>query len=156
MSTTLFSFYQAYDIDTHVQLIIDTLYGKRDDNELDLFFESAQAHTDTVELYITCSIFSHGMPLGLRCSTTYHSFNRDQYTMKWNEVLKFPVKYKDLAPDAYFVITVWEITYRCDTVNRNECHANESSVIIKPYGGTSIPVFNKQGLLKTEKKKNYF
>jgi phosphatidylinositol 3-kinase len=99
---------------------------------------SAVTSTNEFELYVTCSICSNGSVLGLPASTSYKCF-RNVKDVRWDEWLTFPVKYRDLPAKSTLVFTVWNVGSRPD---------DPLSGSLRPIGGTTMPMFNRKGLLK--------
>ena len=90
------------------------------------------------DLYLSAQIFSNQIPLhSCRINSRFgHIFEDTTNVICWDEVLTFPIKYRDLALDSVLVITILDDT----TV----------------YGGTTIPFYDENCVLKTGKQKLVF
>jgi len=64
---------------------------------------------NVTEMYVTCQIFSEGLPLGMHISSTYKCFPANGHNFEWGEWLTFPIKYRDLPNKSHLVFTVWQI-----------------------------------------------
>ncbi|XP_033633961.1 phosphatidylinositol 3-kinase catalytic subunit type 3-like [Asterias rubens] len=107
-------FYYIYscDLNVDVQIKVGTVEGKRRKLSHKILLQephlrfSGLYENKCSDLYVTCQIFSDGIPLTLPCCTSYKSFNS---RWNWNEWLTLPVKYSDLPRNAKFVFTVWDV-----------------------------------------------
>jgi phosphatidylinositol 3-kinase len=94
------------------------------------------------DLYVTAQIWADSKPLGVSQRTSYKAFQNQR---KWNEWLTFPVKYSSLPLNAVLAITVWDIS----PSDRKE---NNKGYNV-PFGGTTVPIFEPDGLLNTGRQK---
>jgi hypothetical protein len=88
------------------------------------------------DLYLSAQIISNQIPLhGCRMNTCFGNIDRETNVVFWDEVLSFPVKYRDLTIDSILVISV------------------SDSVTV--YGGTAISFYDENSLIKTGFKKSF-
>ncbi|ORY05160.1 kinase-like domain-containing protein [Clohesyomyces aquaticus] len=88
------------------------------------------------ELYVTAQIWADGKPLTLPAQTAYKSFKSGRV---WNEWLTLPVTYANLPATSQLAITLWDLSPAED---------KESSLHAVPFGGTTIPLFDKDNTLQ--------
>ena len=69
--------------------------------------------------------------------------SRELDQLRFSEWLTFPVKYPDLLPTSRLVFTVWAVSHPSSTT----ANVDTTSTPF-PLGGTSLPLFNKRGVLK--------
>lgn len=88
--------------------------------------------------YITAQIICNQIPLH-ECPVTTHFSLVDEFknSLVWDDVLSFPVRFRDLTSDAVIVFTAWT-----------------SEGI--PFGGTTMHLFDETGCLNRGKKKLIF
>ncbi|KAF2270189.1 phosphatidylinositol 3-kinase-like protein [Lojkania enalia] len=88
------------------------------------------------ELYVTAQIWADSKPLTVPVQTAYKSF---KHARVWNEWLSLPVAYSNLPASAQLAITVWDLS---------PAEATESDLHAVPFGGTTIPLFDKDNTLQ--------
>ncbi|KAH7076256.1 kinase-like domain-containing protein [Paraphoma chrysanthemicola] len=88
------------------------------------------------ELYVTAQIWADSKPLTVPAQTAYKSFKNARI---WNEWLELPVTYSNLPASAQLAITVWDLSPAED---------KESNLHAVPFGGTTIPLFDKDNTLQ--------
>ncbi|KAF2107132.1 kinase-like domain-containing protein [Lophiotrema nucula] len=88
------------------------------------------------ELYVTAQIWADSKPLTLPAQTAYKSFKLSRI---WNEWLSLPVTYSNLPAAAQLAVTVWDLSPAED---------NDSNLHAVPFGGTTIPLFDKDSTLQ--------
>jgi phosphatidylinositol 3-kinase len=87
------------------------------------------------ELYVTAQIWADSKPLTVPVQTAYKAFKNARI---WNEWLQLPVTYSNLPASAQLAITVWDLSPAED---------NDSNLHSVPFGGTTIPLFDKDNTL---------
>ncbi|PSN74691.1 phosphatidylinositol 3-kinase [Corynespora cassiicola Philippines] len=87
------------------------------------------------ELYVTVQIWADSKPLTVPVQTAYKSFKKER---TWNEWLELPVTYSNLPATSHLAITVWDLSPLED---------RDSNLHAVPFGGTTIPLFNKDNTL---------
>ena len=118
------------------------------------------------EIFVEAAIFSDGQRIGTSSFTTYRRSSslspsslpsslpaatsqsapltgRELDQLRFSEWLTFPVKYPDLLPTSRLVFTVWAVSHPSSTT----ADVDTTSTPF-PLGGTSLPLFNKRGVLK--------
>ena len=88
------------------------------------------------ELYITAQMWADSKPLTVPVQTAYKSFKNARI---WNEWLSLPVTYSNLPATAQLAITIWDLS---------PVEAADSNLHAVPFGGTTIPVFDKDNTLQ--------
>ncbi|KAK3214288.1 hypothetical protein GRF29_28g2620541 [Pseudopithomyces chartarum] len=88
------------------------------------------------ELYITAQIWADSKPLTVEVQTVYKSFKNNRI---WNEWLPLPITYANLPGSAQIAITLWDLSPAED--KDSDRHA-------VPFGGTTIPLFEKDNTLR--------
>ena len=84
---------------------------------------------------MTVQLWTDSKPLGVSIQTSYKYFNNSR---SWNEWLKLPVSIKELSLSSQLAITVWDLS---------ACETRGSSGHAVPFGGTTIALFDKDGIL---------
>lgn len=93
------------------------------------------------DLYATVELWTGSKQLGVKMQTSYKYFKSSR---TWNEWLHMPVPIKDAPRDTQFAITVWDL----QPMGGNGFH--DHSV---PFGGTTISLFDENGVLKKGRQK---
>lgn len=88
------------------------------------------------ELYVTAQIWADSKPLTVPVQTAYKSFKNARI---WNEWLSLPITYANLPASAQLAITIWDLSPAED---------NDSNLHAVPFGGTTIPLFDKDNTLQ--------
>jgi phosphatidylinositol 3-kinase len=91
------------------------------------------------EVFVTAHVasngeFMHNVPVSTHTPSTY---SEERNLVLWDDLLTFPVKYRDLSSASQLVLTVWGLGR-------------------EPLGGTTLDFFDKHGVLKTGKQKLKF
>tara|TARA_B110001452_G_scaffold69368_1_gene55954 strand:+ start:423 stop:2480 length:2058 start_codon:yes stop_codon:yes gene_type:complete len=95
-------------INLHVKLLVLNLHGGCPDlaaGEPSLTYAewiSRRIGVAADDLCVSCQLHTHGHPLGLPECT----FNTPGSRMRWNEWVSFNIKYCDLSPDAFMMLTL--------------------------------------------------
>jgi phosphatidylinositol 3-kinase len=93
------------------------------------------------ELYVTAQLWAESKPLGVSMQTP-HLFFKNNRT--WNKWLELPVLVKDCPISSQVAITIWDLS---------PCPDNGSLDHAVPFGGTTVPLFDKDGTLRKGRQK---
>ncbi|KAK5078399.1 Phosphatidylinositol (PI) 3-kinase [Lithohypha guttulata] len=93
------------------------------------------------ELYVTAQIWAESKPIGVH-SQTPHMFFKN--TRTWNRWLELPVSIKDCPITTQIAVTVWDLSPL--PLNGSLDHA-------VPFGGTTITLFDDEGVLRKGRQK---
>lgn len=94
------------------------------------------------DLYATAQVWAGSKPLTVPVQTAYRPFKSER---KWNEWLRLPIRYSGLPANATVAITVWDISPAGKgTTGPNKASSRGHAV---PFGGTTIPLFDKDNQL---------
>lgn len=93
------------------------------------------------ELYVTAQLWAESKPLGVSMQTP-HLFFKNNRT--WNKWLELPVLIKDCPISSQIAITLWDIS---------PCPEDGRLDHTVPFGGTTIPLFDKDGTLRKGRQK---
>ncbi|KAL1892773.1 Phosphatidylinositol (PI) 3-kinase [Sporothrix stenoceras] len=91
------------------------------------------------DLYATAQVWAGSKPLTVPVQTAYRPFKSER---KWNEWLRLPIRYSGLPANATVAITVWDIS----PAGTGTGPANSRGHAV-PFGGTTIPLFDKDNQL---------
>ncbi|KAF2764524.1 phosphatidylinositol 3-kinase [Teratosphaeria nubilosa] len=94
------------------------------------------------ELYVTVQPFADSKPLAVHVQTPYKQFKNGRI---WNHWLELPVNYETLPANTLLAITVWDLS----PINPRGGDRNHHI----PFGGTTIPLFDEDGTLRTGRQK---
>ncbi|KAJ6001986.1 hypothetical protein N7522_007213 [Penicillium canescens] len=140
-----FTFAISTDVDIPIHVKIGSLEGKQkkildsvlnENPELQFIASNQDPASD---LYATVQLWSDSKPMGVPMQTKYKSFKTQRV---WNEWLKMPMSIKDAQRNSQLAITLWDLSpLAADGVRH------------VPFGGTTIPLFDKDGKLKMGKQK---
>ncbi|KAJ2820436.1 Phosphatidylinositol (PI) 3-kinase, partial [Coemansia sp. 'formosensis'] len=132
-----FSFCESKDISEFVSIRIDKLWGSckhlsgsANKHVLDDQLKLHGLHIDTSEddpqqqqpqpiLFVTVQLFSSGIPLSLPLQTKYSPKTATQ--RRWDEWIRFPTKYSELAIDGCMHIALWEMRGLWDVAQLGKC-----------------------------------
>ncbi|GAM23254.1 hypothetical protein SAMD00019534_064290, partial [Acytostelium subglobosum LB1] len=141
-----FKFYFSSDIGVKYKIKICSLKGKRHKENApetvmkwidDPYLKNSSLYKDkTLDLYITCTLYSDGKPLCSPEQTMFFLFTPGEN--RWDETMTMPIKHKDLPFDTLMVFTIWDI------------YAPNKKV---PIGGTSFSVFSRSRIERRGKHK---
>ncbi|KAF0683692.1 Aste57867_24254 [Aphanomyces stellatus] len=81
------------------------------------------------ELFVTAQIFADGIPMHPMLIHTKYPSQCKESMVIWNEWLTLPMKFKDLPRNAVIALTLWGVGQA-------------------PIGGTTMPIFAKDGRMK--------
>jgi phosphatidylinositol 3-kinase len=93
------------------------------------------------DLYITVQLWAESKPLGVPMQTSYKYFKNSR---TWNEWLQLPVLIKDCPISSQVAITIWDLS---------PCPQNNAIDHAVPFGGTTVPLFDKDGTLQKGRQK---
>ncbi|KAL8780767.1 MAG: hypothetical protein Q9213_006314 [Squamulea squamosa] len=137
-----YSFVKSTDVDLSVHVRIASLDGpyhppplstllKRPD--LRFIGSNTSPHSD---LYVTVQLWADSKPWTVPVQTAYKSFKNARV---WNEWLELPISISTLPHSSQLAITVWDVSPTGGPGAKG--HAI-------PFGGTTIPIFDKDGILQ--------
>ncbi|KAI7330599.1 putative phosphoinositide 3-kinase [Hortaea werneckii] len=98
------------------------------------------------DLYITVQPFSASKPLTVPAQTPYKSFGKTGARV-WNTWLHLPVEFCTFPRDTVLAITLWDVT---GVPAASGDWAGQHHI---PFGGTTIPLFDEEGTLRTGRQK---
>jgi phosphatidylinositol 3-kinase len=90
---------------------------------------------------VTAQLWAESKPLGVSVQTPHLFFKN---VRAWNKWLELPVLIKDCPISSQVAITIWDIS---------PCPENGSLDHAIPFGGTTIPLFDKDGTLRKGRQK---
>lgn len=93
------------------------------------------------DLFVTAQLWSDSKPLGVPVQTSYKAFKSRRV---WNEWMRMPMAVKDAPAKCQLAITVWDLS----PFAGEGAHGHYT-----PFGGTTIPIFDDEGKLKTGRQK---
>ncbi|KAL8694116.1 MAG: hypothetical protein Q9218_001169 [Villophora microphyllina] len=137
-----YSFAKSTDLDLPVHVRIASLDGPYDPPPFstllqrpDLRFIGSNTSPFS-DLYVTVQLWADSKPWTVPVQTAYKSFKNGRV---WNEWLELPISISTLPQSSQLAITVWDVSPTGGPGARG--HAI-------PFGGTTIPVFDKEGMLQ--------
>ncbi|KAL8699071.1 MAG: hypothetical protein Q9224_001571 [Gallowayella concinna] len=137
-----YSFAKSTDLDIPVYIRIASLDGPYDPPPFstllqrpDLRFIGSNTSPFS-DLYVTVQLWADSKPWTVPVQTAYKSFKNARV---WNEWLELPIGISTLPQSSQLAITVWDISPTGGPGAKG--HAI-------PFGGTTIPVFDKDGILQ--------
>ncbi|KAI1006642.1 Phosphatidylinositol 3-kinase catalytic subunit type 3 [Podosphaera aphanis] len=95
------------------------------------------------DLYVTIQLWADSKPLTVPVQTAYKPFRNER---RWNEWLTLPINYSTLPLSSQLAITIWDLS----PTGRE---GGLGHVI--PFGGTTIPLFDKENQLQKGRQKCY-
>lgn len=95
------------------------------------------------DLYVTVQLWADSKPLTVPVQTAYKPFKTER---KWNEWLTLPIKYSTLPLSSQLAITIWDVS----PSGGEGAHGHAI-----PFGGTTIPLFDKENQLQKGRQKCY-
>ncbi|KAF2763513.1 phosphoinositide 3-kinase [Pseudovirgaria hyperparasitica] len=137
-----FSFATSSVLDLPVNVRINTLDGHQKPIPYSILLKNAElrhlgSNTNPhFELYVTAQIWADSKPLTVPVQTAYKHFKTARI---WNEWLSLPMPYSSLPLNAQLAITVWDLS---------PIGANDSQFHAIPFGGTTVPLFDKDNTLQ--------
>jgi phosphatidylinositol 3-kinase len=93
------------------------------------------------DLFVTVQLWSESKPLGVPLQTAYKAF---KVARTWNEWLQLPMSIKDAPLKCQLAITIWDLS---------PFGGEGADGHYIPFGGTTIPLFDEDGKLKTGRQK---
>ncbi|KAF2434393.1 phosphatidylinositol 3-kinase catalytic subunit [Tothia fuscella] len=138
-----FIFANSSDLHIPVSLKIDTLHGFQEPipssillKRPDLRYKGSNTSPHS-ELYVSVRLWADSKPLTVPVHTSYKVFKASR---TWGEWLSLPVDYSNLPATAQLAITTWDLS---------PAGGKNSRFHAVPFGGTTIPLFDKDGTLQT-------
>ncbi|KAL8652047.1 MAG: hypothetical protein Q9210_002917 [Variospora velana] len=137
-----YSFAKSTDLEIPIHVRISSLDGPYNPPPLstllqrpDLRFIGSNTSSCS-DLYVTVQLWADSKPWTVPVKTAYKSFKTARI---WNEWLELPIKISTLPQSSQLAITVWDVSPVGGPGAKG--HAI-------PFGGTTIPVFDKDGVLQ--------
>jgi phosphatidylinositol 3-kinase len=93
------------------------------------------------DLYVTVQLWADSKPLTVPVQTSYKPFKTSR---TWNEWLSIPIAVRDLPASSQLAITVWDLS---------PLPKDGSYRHTVPFGGTTVPLFDKESTLQKGKQK---
>eukprot|EP01125_Pyxidicula_operculata_P018418 TRINITY_DN653_c0_g4_i1.p1 TRINITY_DN653_c0_g4~~TRINITY_DN653_c0_g4_i1.p1 ORF type:complete len:866 (+),score=208.78 TRINITY_DN653_c0_g4_i1:55-2652(+) len=152
-SNNTFSFYLSRDLNLPVRIKIVSLEGNikllqsiiidsaKNYNCVPYSVLSETSSFNSVpylSLYISVQLYANGKPITLPINSPFSSFSSQSY--RWDEVIEFPVKYRDLPLSTIVVFTIKAIVAPRKKID---------------VGGTTFSLFGKKKTLKQGRQKLY-
>ncbi|OCT44364.1 Phosphatidylinositol 3-kinase VPS34 [Cladophialophora carrionii] len=142
-----YTFATSRQIDFPVCVRINNLEGKQSTFPYTVLLKHPEIrHVGSVqnpnsELYVTAQLWAESKPLGVSMQTPHLFFKNSRV---WNKWLELPVLVKDCPVSSQVAITIWDLS---------PCPENGSLDHAIPFGGTTIPLFDKDGTLRKGRQK---
>ncbi|KAI9684785.1 MAG: Phosphatidylinositol (PI) 3-kinase [Trizodia sp. TS-e1964] len=142
-----FSFASSEDLNTSVSLRIGALEGQQNAIPFSTLLKrpdlrhigsNLSPHSD---LYVTVQVWADCKPLTVPVQTSYKAFKTSR---TWNEWLTLPISYSNLPLSAQLAITIWDLSPKA---------GNEGGNHAIPFGGTTVPLFEKDNVLQKGRQK---
>ncbi|PWZ02567.1 phosphatidylinositol 3-kinase [Testicularia cyperi] len=143
MDKDFYSFVRLTDLHLNLTFRISSLEGKLDRLSRAQLLKQPEARhwgaqqSAYPDLYVVCRLYSDNKPLTVPVKTAYKPFRNNHH---WGEWITLPYKLCDLPLGAQLSFTVHDVT---------------SSSTTRIIGGTTFPLFNKKGALKTAQHRLY-
>lgn len=93
------------------------------------------------ELYVTAQVWAESKPLGVTAQTPHMFFKNSR---NWNKWLELPVLIKECPITTQLAITIWDLSPLPADGSLDHC---------TPFGGTTIPLFDADGVLRKGRQK---
>ncbi|ETI20718.1 hypothetical protein G647_07060 [Cladophialophora carrionii CBS 160.54] len=142
-----YTFATSRQIDFPVCVRINNLEGKQSTFPYTVLLKHPEIrHVGSVqnpnsELYVTAQLWAESKPLGVSMQTPHLFFKNSRV---WNKWLELPILVKDCPISSQVAITIWDLS---------PCPENGSLDHAIPFGGTTIPLFDKDGTLRKGRQK---
>lgn len=101
----------------------------------------ASSQNPVSDLFVTAQLWADSKPLGVPLQTSYKAFKTNR---SWNEWLQMPMSVKDAPLKCQLAITIWDLS---------PLSGERACSHYVPFGGTTIPLFDNDGKLKTGRHK---
>ncbi|KAL4788684.1 kinase-like domain-containing protein [Aspergillus varians] len=142
-----FTFAVSTQVDFPIHVKIGSLEGKQKQIPFSVLLKQPElrhigsAQNPLSDLFATVQLWSESKPLGVPLQTSYKAFKSAR---AWNEWLQLPMYIKDAPLKCQLAITVWDLS---------PFGGEGADGHYIPFGGTTIPLFDEDGKLKTGRQK---
>ncbi|KAL3452130.1 kinase-like domain-containing protein [Aspergillus insuetus] len=142
-----FTFAVSTQVDFPIHVKIGSLEGKQKQLPFSVLLKQPElrhigsAQNPLSDLFVTVQLWSESKPLGVPLQTTYKAF---KVARTWNEWLQLPMSIKDAPLKCQLAITIWDLS---------PFGGEGADGHYIPFGGTTIPLFDEDGKLKTGRQK---
>ncbi|KAL4808715.1 kinase-like domain-containing protein [Aspergillus unguis] len=142
-----FTFAVSTQVDFPIHVKIGSLEGEQKEIPLPVLLKHPElrhigsTQNPLSDLFVTVQIWSESKPLGVPLQTSYKTFKNAR---KWEEWLQLPMSIKDAPLKCQLAITIWDLS---------PFGGEGADGHYIPFGGTTIPLFDADGKLKTGKQK---
>ncbi|EAL91732.1 phosphatidylinositol 3-kinase VPS34 [Aspergillus fumigatus Af293] len=142
-----FTFAVSTQVDFPIHVKIGSLEGKQKQIPLSVLYKRpdlrhiGSIQNPTSDLFVTVQLWSDSKQLGVPMQTSYKSFKS---VRAWNEWLQMPISIKDAPLRCQLAITIWDLS---------PFGGQGADGHYIPFGGTTVPLFDEDGKLKTGRQK---
>ncbi|KAL4877520.1 kinase-like domain-containing protein [Aspergillus karnatakaensis] len=142
-----FTFAVSTQVDFPVHVKIGSLEGKQKQIPFSVLLKQPElrhigsTQNPLSDLFTTVQLWSESKPLGVPLQTSYKAFKAAR---TWNEWLQLPMSIKDAPLKCQLAITIWDLS---------PFGGEGADGHYIPFGGTTIPLFDDEGKLKTGRQK---
>ncbi|KAL2801086.1 kinase-like domain-containing protein [Aspergillus keveii] len=142
-----FTFAVSTQVDFPIHVKIGSLEGKQKQLPFSVLLKQPElrhigsAQNPLSDLFVTVQLWSESKPLGVPLQTAYKAF---KVARTWNEWLQLPMSIKDAPLKCQLAITIWDLS---------PFGGEGADGHYIPFGGTTIPLFDEDGKLKTGRQK---
>ncbi|KAL2868495.1 phosphatidylinositol 3-kinase VPS34 [Aspergillus lucknowensis] len=142
-----FTFAVSTQVDFPVHVKVGSLEGKQKQIPFSVLLKQPElrhigsAQNPFSDLFVTVQLWSESKPLGVPLQTSYKAFKNAR---TWNEWLQLPIPIKDAPLKCQLAITIWDLS---------PFGGEGADGHYIPFGGTTIPLFDEDGKLKTGRQK---
>ncbi|KAF7136751.1 hypothetical protein CNMCM5793_006220 [Aspergillus hiratsukae] len=142
-----FTFAVSTQVDLPIHVKIGSLEGKQKQIPLSVLYKRPDLrHIGSIQspisdLFVTVQLWSDSKQLGVPMQTSYRTFKS---VRAWNEWLQVPISIKDAPLSCQLAITIWDLS---------PFGGKDADGHYIPFGGTTVPLFDEDGKLKTGRQK---
>ncbi|KAL2820502.1 kinase-like domain-containing protein [Aspergillus cavernicola] len=142
-----FTFAVSTQLDFPIYVKIGSLEGKQRQFPFSVLLKQPElrhigsAQNLVSDLFATVQLWSESKPLGVPLQTSYRAFKSAR---SWNEWLQLPMSIKDAPRKCQLAVTIWDLS---------PFGGEGADGHYIPFGGTTIPLFDEDGKLKTGRQK---
>ncbi|KAF4206235.1 hypothetical protein CNMCM8927_005183 [Aspergillus lentulus] len=142
-----FTFAVSTQVDFPIHVKIGSLEGKQKQIPLSVLYKRpdlrhiGSIQNPTSDLFVTVQLWSDSKQLGVPMQTSYKTFKS---VRAWNEWLQMPISIKDAPLSCQLAITIWDLS---------PFGGKGADGHYIPFGGTTVPLFDEDGKLKTGRQK---
>ncbi|KAL4955106.1 kinase-like domain-containing protein [Aspergillus filifer] len=142
-----FTFAVSTQVDFPIHVKIGSLEGKQKQIPFPVLLKQPElrhigsAQNPLSDLFVTVQVWSESKPLGVPLQTSYKAFKSAR---AWDQWLQLPMSIKDAPLRCQLAITIWDLS---------PFGGEDADGHYIPFGGTTIPLFDEDGKLKTGRQK---